>query len=174
MADEQTDEEHATVGELRVVMDIHHPSMRCQDDGGSPSSVLVQNNTSRAKEMDLIHLWGRLDLFSRFAFSLISGKKNIEEKFAASLAPAVSLWTTDARGAVRLRIEEGCPEEPITVHQMFNASVEKYGNMHALASKKNNTWEKITFSEYYQFCRRAAKSFIKVCYPDRKFVCSIY
>uniref|UniRef100_A0A4W6DDP8 Long-chain-fatty-acid--CoA ligase ACSBG1 n=1 Tax=Lates calcarifer TaxID=8187 RepID=A0A4W6DDP8_LATCA len=136
--------------------------MRCQDDGGSPSSVLVQNNTSRAKEMDLIHLWGRLDLFSRFAFSLISGKKNIEEKFAASLAPAVSLWTTDARGAVRLRIEEGCPEEPITVHQMFNASVEKYGNMHALASKKNNTWEKITFSEYYQFCRRAAKSFIKL------------
>ncbi|XP_018536233.1 long-chain-fatty-acid--CoA ligase ACSBG1 [Lates calcarifer] len=90
------------------------------------------------------------------------GKKNIEEKFAASLAPAVSLWTTDARGAVRLRIEEGCPEEPITVHQMFNASVEKYGNMHALASKKNNTWEKITFSEYYQFCRRAAKSFIKL------------
>lgn len=36
--------------------------------------------------------------------------------------------------------------------------------MHALASKKNNKWEKITFLEYYQFCRKAAKSFIKVYY----------
>ncbi|XP_047452923.1 long-chain-fatty-acid--CoA ligase ACSBG1 isoform X2 [Mugil cephalus] len=81
---------------------------------------------------------------------------------SSSLAPSHSLWTSDASGSVHLRIEEGCPEEPITVHQMFNASVEKYGNMHALASKKNNTWEKITFLEYYQFCRRAAKSFIKL------------
>nr|XP_046249054.1 long-chain-fatty-acid--CoA ligase ACSBG1 [Scatophagus argus] len=91
------------------------------------------------------------------------GKEDIEEKFAdVPLAPAHSLWTTDAKGAVRLRIEEGCPEEPITVHQMFKTSVEKYGHMYALASKKNNKWEKITFLEYYQFCRRAAKSFIKL------------
>ncbi|XP_023278283.1 long-chain-fatty-acid--CoA ligase ACSBG1 isoform X3 [Seriola lalandi dorsalis] len=91
------------------------------------------------------------------------GKKNIAEELAgASLAPTHSLWTTDARGSVRLRIEDGCPEEPITVHQMFKASVEKYGNMYALASKKNDRWEKITFLEYYQFCRRAAKSFIKL------------
>uniref|UniRef100_A0A3B4YUJ5 Long-chain-fatty-acid--CoA ligase ACSBG1 n=1 Tax=Seriola lalandi dorsalis TaxID=1841481 RepID=A0A3B4YUJ5_SERLL len=104
-----------------------------------------------------------LHLFFRFALSLISGKKNIAEELAgASLAPTHSLWTTDARGSVRLRIEDGCPEEPITVHQMFKASVEKYGNMYALASKKNDRWEKITFLEYYQFCRRAAKSFIKL------------
>uniref|UniRef100_A0A3B4U2G5 Long-chain-fatty-acid--CoA ligase ACSBG1 n=1 Tax=Seriola dumerili TaxID=41447 RepID=A0A3B4U2G5_SERDU len=106
-----------------------------------------------------------LDLSRKFLFalSLISGKKNIVEELAgASLAPTHSLWTTDARGSVRLRIEDGCPEEPITVHQMFKASVEKYGNMYALASKKNDRWEKITFLEYYQFCRRAAKSFIKL------------
>ncbi|XP_033997075.1 long-chain-fatty-acid--CoA ligase ACSBG1 [Trematomus bernacchii] len=91
------------------------------------------------------------------------GRKNLEVQFACTpLAQANSLWTTDAKGAVRLRIEEGCPEEPVTVHQMFKASVEKYGNMYALASKKDNKWEKITFSEYYQFCRRAAKSFIKL------------
>ncbi|XP_008275020.1 long-chain-fatty-acid--CoA ligase ACSBG1 [Stegastes partitus] len=91
------------------------------------------------------------------------GNKNIEEEFASSsLAPAHSHWTSDATSSVRLRIEEGCPDEPITVHQMFKASVEKYGNMHALASKKNNKWEKITFLEYYQFCRTAARSFIKL------------
>ncbi|KAJ4937690.1 hypothetical protein JOQ06_002322 [Pogonophryne albipinna] len=91
------------------------------------------------------------------------GRKNLEVQFACTpLAQASSLWTTDAKGAVRLRIEEGCPEEPVTVHQMFKASVEKYGNMYALASKLDNKWEKITFSEYYQFCRRAAKSFMKL------------
>ncbi|XP_019118164.2 long-chain-fatty-acid--CoA ligase ACSBG1 [Larimichthys crocea] len=91
------------------------------------------------------------------------GNKTIEEEFAGTpLAPAHSLWTTDAKGSVRLRIEEGCPEEPITIHQMFKESVEKYGNMYALARKRNNKWEKITFLEYYQFCRRAAKSFMKL------------
>lgn len=103
--------------------------------------------------------------FLRFALSLISGNKSIDEELAGpatSLPPALSLWTTEASGSVRLRIEEGCPEEPVTVHQMFRGSVEKYGNMYALASKKNDKWERITFSEYYQFCRRAAKSFIKV------------
>ncbi|XP_029909403.1 long-chain-fatty-acid--CoA ligase ACSBG1 [Myripristis murdjan] len=90
-------------------------------------------------------------------------KKNVEEVLAsACLAPAQSLWTTDAAGSVRLRIEEACPEEPITVHQMFKASVDKYGKMYALASKKNNKWEKITFLEYYQSSRRAARSFLKL------------
>lgn len=96
--------------------------------------------------------------------SPISVQKNIDQ---AGPVISHSLWTTDARGSVRLRIEEGCPEEPITVHQMLKDSVEKYGNMYALASKKNNKWEKITFSDYYQFCRRAAKSFIKVLFAKR-------
>lgn len=123
-----------------------------------------------------ITMWEGHDLFFRFAFSLISGKKHIEEEFACTpLAPACSLWTTDAEGSVRLRIEEGCPEEPVTVHQMFKTSVEKYGNMYALASKKKNKWEKTTFLEYYQFCRRAAKSFMKVCYMKREgIVCYTY
>ncbi len=130
--------------------------------------VLRSRRPGWATDVAFIPLWEGLDLLFRFAFSLISGKKNIEEEFAGSpLAPAHSLWTTDAKGSVRLRIEEGCPEEAVTVHQMFKASVEKYGNMFALASKKNNKWEKITFLEYYQFCRRAAKSFIKVYYTKR-------
>ena len=33
---------------------------------------------------------------------------------------------------------------------MFRASVEKYGDLSALPTKKNDTWEKITFEEYYQ------------------------
>ncbi|CAN9499326.1 unnamed protein product [Ophioblennius macclurei] len=88
---------------------------------------------------------------------------NITEDSAGSpLAPAHSLWTTDAGGSVLLRTDDDSPEKPVTVHQMFKASVERYGNMHALASKINDKWEKITFSEYYQLCRKAAKSFMKL------------
>ncbi|XP_066523388.1 long-chain-fatty-acid--CoA ligase ACSBG1 isoform X2 [Hoplias malabaricus] len=80
----------------------------------------------------------------------------------ASLAPAQSLWTTEASGSVQLRIDELCPQETITVHQMFLNSVQKYGSLPALASKRKGKWEKITFSEYYSCCRMAAKSFLKL------------
>ncbi|KAM3609225.1 uncharacterized protein V6R79_011334 [Siganus canaliculatus] len=91
------------------------------------------------------------------------GKKNSEEESAGTpLAPAHCLWTVDSKGSVKVRTEEGCQEQPITIHQMFKSSVKKFGNMFALASKKNNEWEKITYLEYYRFCRRAARSFIKL------------
>ncbi|XP_010124917.1 PREDICTED: long-chain-fatty-acid--CoA ligase ACSBG1, partial [Chlamydotis macqueenii] len=73
-----------------------------------------------------------------------------------------SLWTSFADGRVRLRIDNACPQTPITVHQMFKESLEKYGSLNALASKKNGKWEKITFSEYYCLSRKAAKSFLKL------------
>ncbi|XP_009992808.1 PREDICTED: long-chain-fatty-acid--CoA ligase ACSBG1 [Chaetura pelagica] len=72
------------------------------------------------------------------------------------------LWTSFADGRVRLRIDKSCPQTPITVHQMFKESLEKYGSLNALASKKNGKWEKITFSEYYCLSRKAAKSFLKL------------
>ncbi|XP_021133438.3 long-chain-fatty-acid--CoA ligase ACSBG1 isoform X4 [Anas platyrhynchos] len=76
--------------------------------------------------------------------------------------PAETLWTSFADGRVRLRIDNTCPQTPITVHQMFKESLEKYGSLNALASRKNGKWEKITFSEYYCFSRKAAKSFLKL------------
>ncbi|KAM7414601.1 hypothetical protein PAMA_019424 [Pampus argenteus] len=87
---------------------------------------------------------------------------SVQESMADVQTDSGELASVDAKSSVRLRIEETCPEEPITVDQMFKASVEKYGNMYALASKKCNKWEKITFLEYYHFCRRAARSFIKL------------
>ncbi|KAL2093224.1 hypothetical protein ACEWY4_010536 [Coilia grayii] len=89
--------------------------------------------------------------------------RSVEEVLASAvLAPAQSLWTTEASGSVRLRIDEDCPEEPVTIHQMFLASVQKYGGLFALATKKKDKWENITFSEYYHCSRKAAKSFLKL------------
>ncbi|KAG2470378.1 ACBG1 ligase, partial [Polypterus senegalus] len=80
---------------------------------------------------------------------------------AVPLAPAHSLWTSLAEGAVQLRIDETCPQTPLTVPQMFEATIERYGHLPALATKRNREWEKITFWQYYQLCRQAAKSFLK-------------
>uniref|UniRef100_A0A8C1MMS3 Long-chain-fatty-acid--CoA ligase ACSBG1 n=1 Tax=Cyprinus carpio TaxID=7962 RepID=A0A8C1MMS3_CYPCA len=89
--------------------------------------------------------------------------ESIEEVLAgAELAPAQCLWTTEASGSVQLRMDELCPEQPITVHQMFTNTVQKYGKLTALASKRGNKWEKVTFSEYYHLSRMAAKGFLKL------------
>ncbi|KAM4747730.1 long-chain-fatty-acid--CoA ligase ACSBG1 isoform 2-T2 [Rhinophrynus dorsalis] len=76
--------------------------------------------------------------------------------------PVKTLWTTDAKGSVQLRIDPSCPQSPITVHQMFMECVDKYGSLDAMSSKKDGIWEHITFMEYYKLCRQAAKSFIKL------------
>ncbi|XP_052400251.1 long-chain-fatty-acid--CoA ligase ACSBG1 isoform X1 [Carassius gibelio] len=103
------------------------------------------------------------DLMQQDVGDGLSEKKSIEEVLAgAELAPAQSLWTTEASGSVQLRMDELCPEQPITVHQMFTNSVQKYGKLTALASKKGNKWEKVTFLEYYHLSRMAAKGFLKL------------
>lgn len=103
------------------------------------------------------------DLLGQIVGDGLLEKNVIEEVLAcAKLAPAQSLWTTEASGSVQLRMDEHCPEQPITVHQMFYNSVQKYGNLTALASKRGNKWEKVTFLEYYHLCRMAAKGFLKL------------
>ncbi|XP_043933397.1 long-chain-fatty-acid--CoA ligase ACSBG1 [Protopterus annectens] len=89
----------------------------------------------------------------------VVSRQALEEGY---LAPADSLWTTRADGAVQLRIDDSCPQEPMTVHQVFKESVEKYGSLYALASKRDGIWEKITFSKYYEFSWKAAKSLLKL------------
>ncbi|XP_044294935.1 long-chain-fatty-acid--CoA ligase ACSBG1 isoform X1 [Varanus komodoensis] len=75
---------------------------------------------------------------------------------------AASLWTTASNGLVKLRMDTTCLQTPVTVHQMFQESLEKYASLEAMASKKDGKWEKISFSEYYQLSRKAAKSFLKL------------
>lgn len=77
----------------------------------------------------------------------------------------VPLWTTSASGEVKLRIDSTCSQTPVTIHQMFQESLQKYGSLSAMASKKNGIWETITFWEYYNLSRKAAKSFLKVNKP---------
>ncbi|XP_031812628.1 long-chain-fatty-acid--CoA ligase ACSBG1 isoform X1 [Sarcophilus harrisii] len=73
-----------------------------------------------------------------------------------------SLWTTSADGLVKIRMDHTCSQTPKTVHQVFLESLEKYGNLNALSSKRDGKWERITYSQYYLLSRKAAKGFLKL------------
>ncbi|XP_054628341.1 long-chain-fatty-acid--CoA ligase ACSBG2-like isoform X2 [Dunckerocampus dactyliophorus] len=83
---------------------------------------------------------------------------------ASALTPAEQLWTTSRDQAVRLRMEASGPaaDTPITVHQMFLETVESFGSHPALAHKKDGQWVTLSWRQYYEQCRAAAKSFLKL------------
>uniref|UniRef100_A0A8C1WHL3 long-chain-fatty-acid--CoA ligase n=1 Tax=Cyprinus carpio TaxID=7962 RepID=A0A8C1WHL3_CYPCA len=80
------------------------------------------------------------------------------------LAPAQDLWSTARDKPVKLRMETSGlgSEPPMTIHQMFQATVQKYGGYPALRGKKEGTWVTLTYKEYYQHARAAARSFLKL------------
>ncbi|KAM3868234.1 long-chain-fatty-acid--CoA ligase ACSBG2-like [Diretmus argenteus] len=83
---------------------------------------------------------------------------------AVALAPADQLWSTARDQAVKLRMEGSGvgSETPMTIHQIFLEAVEGYGDHPALASKKEGQWVTLTWRQYYEQCRAAAKSFLKL------------
>ncbi|XP_029439013.1 long-chain-fatty-acid--CoA ligase ACSBG2-like isoform X1 [Rhinatrema bivittatum] len=87
-----------------------------------------------------------------------------DHSIASKLAPADSLWTTEKDRAVRLRMAQTGygAEPPITVHELFQQTLQRYSNWPALAAKRDGQWETITYLQYYQQCRAAAKGFLKL------------
>ncbi|XP_014897101.1 long-chain-fatty-acid--CoA ligase ACSBG2-like [Poecilia latipinna] len=81
-----------------------------------------------------------------------------------ALAPAERLFTSERNQAVRLRMESVGPgsETPITIHQLFLEAVESYGDHPALVFRKGGRMMTLTWRQYYEQCRAAAKSFLKL------------
>ncbi|XP_069482633.1 long-chain-fatty-acid--CoA ligase ACSBG2-like [Ambystoma mexicanum] len=81
-----------------------------------------------------------------------------------NLAPSDSLWTTHRDGAVKLRMEETGPGSvtPITAVQLFQDIVQSWGPLPALVVKRDGVWEFTSYLQYYDLCRAAAKSFLKL------------
>ncbi|XP_061585567.1 long-chain-fatty-acid--CoA ligase ACSBG2-like [Cololabis saira] len=88
----------------------------------------------------------------------------VKASLATTLAPAEHLWTSSRDRAVRLRVEGSGPgsETPVTIHQLFLETVENYGDRAALVFKQDGQAETLTWRQYYEQCRAAAKSFLKL------------
>ncbi|XP_062250977.1 long-chain-fatty-acid--CoA ligase ACSBG2 isoform X1 [Platichthys flesus] len=82
----------------------------------------------------------------------------------AAAAAELGLWTTKGDGEVKLRMGDSglAAETPLTVDQMFTSAVERFGDSTALSWKEGGEKKSLNYREYYQSCRVAAKSFLKL------------
>ncbi|XP_027291946.2 long-chain-fatty-acid--CoA ligase ACSBG2 isoform X1 [Cricetulus griseus] len=92
-------------------------------------------------------------------------KKAEDPDRGMDVTPApLKLWSTHCDEEVLLRLSRHGPghETPMTIPELFQESVERFGAYPALASKNDRKWDTLTFSQYYEACRKAAKSLIKL------------
>uniref|UniRef100_A0AAR2J5U6 long-chain-fatty-acid--CoA ligase n=1 Tax=Pygocentrus nattereri TaxID=42514 RepID=A0AAR2J5U6_PYGNA len=146
------------------------------DDSGidSPSADADAELSEEVKTLSLTDFTIRFEEASPGSFEeavkASGGASKITEEAAVPvtgdvcLALAEQYWSTEREKAVKLKMAESGPgsEPPLTVHQMFQDTVDKYGDHPALRWKKDDTWLTLTYREYQQQCRMAAKSFLKL------------
>lgn len=80
------------------------------------------------------------------------------------MASELGLWTSRGDAEVKLRLGESgiAAEPPLTINQMFSSTVERFGDYTALGWKEGEQQKTMTYKQYYQACRTAAKSFLKL------------
>ncbi|XP_035377717.1 long-chain-fatty-acid--CoA ligase ACSBG2 [Electrophorus electricus] len=73
-------------------------------------------------------------------------------------------WTTLRDGEVELRMGDSGleAEPPLTVHQALSRAAERFGGHTALSWREGERWKTCSYVEYYQACRTAARSFLKL------------
>ncbi|KAG7513192.1 long-chain-fatty-acid-CoA ligase ACSBG2 isoform X1 [Solea senegalensis] len=74
------------------------------------------------------------------------------------------LWTSQGDTEVKLRMGDSgvAAETPLTIHQMFTSAVQRFGDVTALGWKEGEQQKSLNYRDYYQNCRIAAKSFLKL------------
>ncbi|XP_051930099.1 long-chain-fatty-acid--CoA ligase ACSBG2 isoform X2 [Hippocampus zosterae] len=82
----------------------------------------------------------------------------------SAAASKSNLWTSQPDGEVKLRMEERglAAETPLTVHQLFTSTVRKFGKFTAVSWKEGEQKRSLNYKQYYETCRVAAKSFLKL------------
>ncbi|XP_065576536.1 long-chain-fatty-acid--CoA ligase ACSBG2-like isoform X2 [Artemia franciscana] len=80
------------------------------------------------------------------------------------IIPAENYKTTEASGAVKLKIGERGVESipPISVPTLLARAVERYTDRVALAVKREGKWQEYTYRAYLQNVRTVAKAFIRL------------
>ncbi|XP_077462947.1 long-chain-fatty-acid--CoA ligase ACSBG2 isoform X2 [Stigmatopora argus] len=75
-----------------------------------------------------------------------------------------SLWTSQGDGEVKLRMEDSGlgSVKPLTVNQLFQSTVKHFGQFTALQWKEGEQKKSLNYKQYYETCRTAAKSFLKL------------
>ncbi|XP_031202558.1 long-chain-fatty-acid--CoA ligase ACSBG2-like isoform X6 [Mastomys coucha] len=94
--------------------------------------------------------------------STISKKARAEN--LETMTSGTRYWTSNREGQVQLRMGKNPLENepPVTVPDLIMSAATKYSHYLAIGSKYKKSWQVLTYIEYYEACRRAAKAFLKV------------
>ena len=86
-----------------------------------------------------------------------------------------SFWSCDPSVGVSLRLGTSGPasEQPVSIIEMLQKTVESYGHCLALSVKRRGEWRQWNYEEYYQDCVTAAKAFIKVTIHSHKYMVEV-
>nr|XP_017451890.1 uncharacterized protein LOC316124 isoform X3 [Rattus norvegicus] len=81
-----------------------------------------------------------------------------------AMSSGLNYWTSKREGQVQLRMGKNPLENepPVTVPDLIMSAATKYSHYLAIGSKYKKSWQVLTYIEYYEACRRAAKAFLKV------------
>ena len=96
-----------------------------------------------------------------------------------SQSPRQKVRTTNPAEGVDIALGDSGieAEKPITFGQMLQETVKRFPDHPALRFKEDGTWKTVTYTEYYDLCIRAAKSFLTVHYSTpyvHAVVCQLY
>nr|XP_021488711.1 long-chain-fatty-acid--CoA ligase ACSBG2-like [Meriones unguiculatus] len=98
-----------------------------------------------------------------FTRSLLSQHCTAADEEREGKSRGTCYWTTLPDGEVQLRMNKNAENEPpVTVPDMIMSAATKYSHYLAIGCKYKKTWQLLTYVEYYEACRRAAKAFLKV------------
>ena len=74
----------------------------------------------------------------------------------------VRTWIADEKVDLAIGMSGIEAEAPVTVGQLFEHAAARFPKHPALKYKEGGIWKTITYTDYYNFCIKAAKSFLKV------------
>uniref|UniRef100_A0A8C5V6N5 Long-chain-fatty-acid--CoA ligase ACSBG2 n=2 Tax=Microcebus murinus TaxID=30608 RepID=A0A8C5V6N5_MICMU len=93
-------------------------------------------------------------------------QEKVEELKAdtSKVQAAPRLWTSHPNEEVLLRLSKhgSGHETPVTIPEFFRESVNRFGLCPAVASKNGKKWDILNFNQYYEACRKAARSLLKL------------
>ncbi|XP_078010096.1 long-chain-fatty-acid--CoA ligase ACSBG2-like isoform X1 [Phascolarctos cinereus] len=81
-----------------------------------------------------------------------------------STPKTIGFFTSQLTGEVILRENKNGEgnQAPLTIHELVLGTATRYPDLIALGTRNVDGWETITYIEYYELCRKAAKSFLKL------------
>lgn len=157
--------EPSTVSEA-VVMEAPRETSAFVDSlcGADSAAELDDLNADTANESSEEEMIGEREEEARAQLAQSVSVQQRPASLSVPVASAQSLWTSRREGEVKLRMGESglAAETPLTIHQMFSSTVERFGDFTALGWKEGEQQKSMSYKQYYQTCRTAAKSFLKL------------